>query len=97
MIKKVTIIVVFLSLLFTLGSFAVSPAVAQGPGQISVHNSSIQESYPKSLTFSCQVQSNTDITDIRLDYQVQQMSFAQVTSETEISFSPSNSVNALNL
>ena len=41
-----------------------------GTGQIAVSNSTIQVDYPNSLTFSCHVQNNTKITDIRLEYQV---------------------------
>ena len=94
MFKKATILAVSLCLLFTIWSPVVSPVSAQGQDQISVNNSSIQPNYPDSLTFSCHVQSDVNITDIRLEYQVEQMSFAQVTSEAEVNFSPSNSVNA---
>ena len=70
------------------------PVSAQGQGQIAVSNSAVQVDYPNSLTFSCHVQDNTNVTDIRLEYEVQQMSFAKVTSEAEVTFSPSTSVNA---
>ena len=94
MIKKVTILAVSLCLLFTIWSPAIYPVSAQGQDQITVNNSAIQANYPNSLTFSCHAQSNVNITDIRLEYQVEQMSFAQVTSEAEVTFSPSASVNA---
>jgi hypothetical protein len=67
---------------------------AQGSGQIAVSNSTIKVDYPNNLTFSCHVQNNTKITDIRLEYQVTQMSFAQVTSEAQVTFSPSTAVDA---
>jgi len=63
---------------------AIAPVYAQTAGQIAVSNSTIQVDYPNSLTFSCHVQNNTNITDIRLEYQVTQMSYAQVTSEAEV-------------
>ena len=94
MIKKVAILSVSLCLLLTVCGSAIAPVYAQGPGQIAVSNSTIQVDYPNSLTFSCHVQNNTNITDIRLEYQVAQMSFAQVTSEAEVTFSQSTSVNA---
>jgi len=72
---------------------AVRPVLAQQQA-ISVSNSSVQPDYPNSLTFSCSVKSPSNITDIRLDYQVQQVSFAQVTAEAKVDFTPSNSVNA---
>ena len=80
MIKKVTILAVSLCLLFTIWSPWIYPVSAQGQGQITVNNSTVQANYPSSLTFSCHVQSSVNITDIRLEYQVEQMSFAQVTS-----------------
>ena len=95
MIKKITILAVSLILLFTIWNPVIYPVSAQGPGEISVYNSTIQADYPNSLSFSCQAQSNVKITDIRLEYQVEQTSFAQVTSEAKITFSPSTSVNAV--
>ena len=94
MIKKVTILAAALLLLFTIWSPAIYPISAQSQGQITVNNSTVQANYPNSLTFSCRAQSNVDITDIRLEYQVEQMSFAEVTSEAQITFNPSQSVNA---
>jgi hypothetical protein len=94
MIKKVIIPLVFLCLIFTICSPVISPVSAQEQGQITVSNTNVQANYPNSLTFSCQVKSNANITDIRLDYQVEQISFAQVTAEAKINFTPSISVNA---
>ena len=94
MIKKLTTLAISLCLLFTIWSPTIYPVSAQGQDQIVVNNSTIQANYPDSLNFSCHVQDNVNITDIRLDYQVEQMSFAQVTSEAEVTFSPSASVNA---
>ena len=95
MLKKVAILAIFLCLLlFTIFGSAIYPLSAQGQGQITVSSSTVQANYPNSLTFSCHAQSNANITDIRLEYQVEQMSFAQVTSEAEATFSSSPSVNA---
>jgi hypothetical protein len=94
MIKKTAILFVSLCLLFTVCGPAIAPVSAQGQNQIAVSNSTIQVDYPNSLTFSCHIQNNTNITDIRLEYQVEQMSFAQVTSEAQVTFNPSTSVNA---
>ena len=94
MIKKVSIIAACSFLLFTVLSPAIYPLSAQGQNPITVTNSVVQADYPNSLTFSCRAQSNVNITDIRLEYQVEQMSFAEVTSEAQITFNPSQSVNA---
>ena len=94
MIKKVTTLAVSLCLLFTMCSPWIYPVSAQGQGQITVNSSAVRPNYPNDLTFSCHVQDSINITDIRLEYQVQQMSFAEVTTEAEIIFNPSASVNA---
>jgi hypothetical protein len=92
MFRKITTLTVLLCLFFTLMSPAVDRVSAQA--QIAVSNSAIQIDYPGSITFSCHVQSSLNITDIRLEYQVEQMSFAQVTSEAKATFTSSTSVNA---
>ena len=94
MTKKLIMLAIGLCLLFTMAIPAAYPASAQSQDQIVVSDSTVQTKYPDSLTFSCHVQDNNNITDIRLEYQVQQMSFAQVTSEAEVTFNPSTSVNA---
>ena len=94
MTKKLSILVVSLCLIFTILNPAVFPVSAQGQGQITVNSSTIKANYPSNLTFSCHVQDTVNISDIRLEYQVEQMSFAQVTSEAEIIFDPSSTVNA---
>ena len=66
MIKKTAILFVSLCLLFTVCGPAIAPVSAQGQNQIAVSNSTIQVDYPNSLTFSCHIQNNTNITDIRL-------------------------------
>ena len=92
--RHVKRIIIASLLLFAMVGPAIYPVSAQGQGQITVSNIQVQGNYPQSLTFSCQDRDNTNITDIRLDYQVEQMSFANVTSEAEASFNPSTSVNA---
>ena len=94
MTKKLSILVVSLCLIFTILNPAVFPVSAQGQGQITVNSSTIKANYPSSLTFLCHVQDTVNISDIRLEYQVEQMSFGQVTSEAEIIFDPSSTVNA---
>ena len=81
---------VFLALV----SPAVGPVVAQDRGQITITNSTIQMDYPNNMNFSCQVADNVNITTIRLQYQIQQMTFAQVISEANVTFTPASSVNA---
>jgi len=94
MIKKITALTVSLCLLFTIRGQWISPISAQGEGQISVNNSVIASNYPNTFTFSCHVQDNVNVSDVRLDYQVQEMSFAQVTSEAEATYKPATSTDA---
>jgi hypothetical protein len=91
LIKKVSLITVALYLLFL---YLLSPALAQSQGQIAVSNSEVQVSYPLTIGFSAQVKSSAVISDIRLRYQIEQVSFAQVFSEVFIDFTPSAAVNA---
>jgi hypothetical protein len=72
---------------------AASPVTAQGAGQIAVSNSSAQIDFPLTLNFAAVVKSNVNITDIRLSYVVEQATFAQVTSEVFIVYSPGSTVN----
>jgi hypothetical protein len=90
MIKKILVIFIFLVLFLV----TLSPVAAQSQATISISNSSAQMDFPLNLNFSSQIKSNTNITDIRLRYQIQQMSFAKITSEVYVVFSPSTTVNA---
>ncbi len=94
MIKKIVLVAIVLGLLLTVLSPGLAAVSAQGQGQITVSGSSARMNFPLTLNFTAQVKSNVDITDIRLRYQVEQTSFAQVTSEGYVSFSPASTVNA---
>jgi len=61
---------------------------------LSVVSSSVQAEFPLQLSFNLSAQSDVEITDIRLHYVVDQASFAQVTSEVYIEFTPSSTVDA---
>jgi hypothetical protein len=50
--------------------------------------------FPLNLNFAAQIKSNVNVSDIRLRYRIEQLSFALVTAEVFIDFAPSNSVNA---
>jgi hypothetical protein len=94
MTKKLIALAISLCLLFAISAAMVYPVLAQSPNQITVTNSSVEANYPASLTFSCQAQSDVNLTDVRLEYQVQQISFAVVTAEADTTISPSLSVRA---
>jgi len=75
-----------------LASF--SPVLVQAQGGLAVVDSSADVEFPYKLDFSLSAESDVDITDIRLHYQVDRMSFARVTSEVSVDFVPSTSVDA---
>jgi len=89
MTKKLIITAIGFCLLFTMIIPSNSPTLAQSQDPITVGSSTVEVDYPNSLTFSCHVQDDTNVTDVRLEYKVQQMSFAQVTSEAQVTFNPS--------
>lgn len=88
MIRKTGILVIIAGLLLAV----LSPVLAQtGVGPRILESSAIVE-FPARLSFSLEVESDVDVTDIRLHYRVDRDSFARVTSEVIIGFSPAASV-----
>jgi hypothetical protein len=75
-----------------LGIALPSPAGAQGT--LAVVKSAAEVKYPLQVNFSLSAKSSVTISDIRLRYSVEQDSFAEVTSETYLSFTPASAVNA---
>jgi hypothetical protein len=94
MIKKLTLITISICLILSVMAPAFNPLWAAGQGSITVNNAKVTLNFPLSMSFSSQIKSNVNITDIRLRYQVDQMSFADVTSEGFVDFSLSNNVSA---
>jgi hypothetical protein len=56
-------------------------------------NSSVQISFPPSMTFNVHAQSNTSITQLRIHYKVDRQNFADVTSEAWAQFTPATTVD----
>ena len=90
MIRKTCI----LALVVCLFLVVLSPSLAQVQGELTVLDSSTQVEFPSRLSFSLSVESDVNITDIRLRYKVDRVSYAQVTSEVYIEFVPSTAVEA---
>ncbi|MFH1003689.1 MAG: peptidase MA family metallohydrolase [Chloroflexota bacterium] len=89
MMKK-TASLVILTLLCLVAILSPAPVQAQG---ISVLGSSAQADFPASLNFSLSARSGGSITEARLHYQVDRESFADVTSEVFVDFTPGPIVN----
>ena len=86
--RKLGILAVVLGLFLAL----LSPGLVQAQGELTIVNSSAEVGFPYELDFTLSARSDVDITDIRLHYQVDRMSFARVTSEVYIEFVPAASV-----
>ncbi len=86
-------ILIFLAVLLVTLLVPVA-SLSQGQGQIKLTNSTAQMNFPLTLNFSAQVQSTADIRDVRLEYQVEQVTFAKVTSEGFVNLTPAKSLTA---
>ena len=88
MIKKIGILVLAIGLLLAV----VSPISTQSQTELAILESSARAEFPTQLSFSLSAESAANITDIRLHYRVKRDSFARVTSEVHIEFTPDTSV-----
>ncbi len=91
MIKKISIFILVLAV--SLSLIGLSPGSAQARGGLTVSSDWVQVEFPMGLTFNLSAQSDTDITDVRLHYEVDRISKAQVTSEVYLEFVPGTSVD----
>ena len=82
MIKKSIILTLVVCLFLVL----LSPGLVQARGGLTILDSSAEADFPSSLSFNLSAESDVDITDIRLRYVVDRISYAQVTSEVYIEF-----------
>jgi len=64
----------------------------QADNSISVLDSSVEVHFPVALVFNLEAESDFDIVDARLHYQVDRMNYAQVTSEGWPDFTPATRV-----
>ena len=85
MIKRIGLVILTLLMLLVF-----SPVKAES--DISVLDSSVTMDFPYSLAFNLEVESNADIVDARLHYQVDMMNYAQVVSEGWAEFTPATRV-----
>jgi hypothetical protein len=83
-----------LVMLVVLAVQAVAAPPLQDQSAISVTNSQAVMDFPLNLNFSARISSQVNIADVRLKYEVKQMSFARVISEAFIKLTPSPAVNA---
>ncbi|MFH1662865.1 MAG: peptidase MA family metallohydrolase [Chloroflexota bacterium] len=90
MTKKITTLLIAVSLLIVL----ISSAVVKADDGIRITESSVEVAFPYQIVFRIEAESDADIEDIRLHYQVDRDHFAVVTSEIIIEFIPDTEVAA---
>ena len=79
-------------LLFALLFLLLLPAPVAAQEKISLIDSTVDIHFPRALVFNIKVESSADITKLRLHYQVDRMSYAQVISEAWPKFTPAPKV-----
>ena len=80
--KRILLIVIILSLLLA------APSVVSADSGISVLEEGVELAFPERIVFHLEVQSEVDIVDARLHYQVSRLNYAEVTSEGWPDFVP---------
>ncbi|MFC1917347.1 peptidase MA family metallohydrolase [Chloroflexota bacterium] len=84
MSRKLFLLILLFCSLLALGL----PGLVRAESNPRVTGSSVQVDYPGNICFTITAESGTNITDIRLHYQVNRMTIAAVTSEVYLDFSP---------
>ncbi|GAI05166.1 unnamed protein product, partial [marine sediment metagenome] len=85
MIKRFLPIILIAILILT-------PTATHAQQGISLLNSDVEVFFPSALVFKIGAESSSDITKVRLHYQVDKMNYAQVSSEAWPDFTPSRKV-----
>jgi hypothetical protein len=87
MIRRVAPIVLGLLLLL-------SPSLVTAETGIAVIASNVNVNFPSQAVFTVEAESNANIVDVRLHYQVDKMNYAEVVSEGWADFAPANKIDA---
>ncbi len=89
MTKKAVLLILVASLFLALPG----PATVRAVDGLQVLESRVEVDFPMRVNFSLSATGDTDITDIRLHYTVDQMSRAEVISEVSLKFEPATLVD----
>ena len=90
MTKKTGLLVSIVCLFLVL----LSPVMVQAQEGLTILDSSVQIEFPTRLDFNLSARSDVNINDIRLHYSVDQISYAEVTSEVYIEVVPDVNIEA---
>jgi len=74
--------------------FLLSPSLVTAETDIAVIASNVEVDFPSQAVFTVEAESNVDIVDARLYYQVARMNYAEVVSEGWADFAPANTIEA---
>ena len=86
--RKIGVLVLVVCVLLVM----LSPGLVQASSGPQVLDSSAEADFPGNIYFNLTAESDVQITDIRLHYQVDRMAHAQVTSEVYLEFMPATRV-----
>jgi len=87
MIKRIALIT--LALLWLL-----NPSLVAAEAGITVIGSNVDVNFPSQALFTVEAESNVDIVDVRIYYQVDKMNYAEVVSEGWADFTPESKIEA---
>jgi hypothetical protein len=87
MIRRIALIILALLVFPT-------PSLVAAEAGITVTASHVEVDYPSQAVFTVEAESNVNIVDVRLHYQVDKMNYAEVVSEGWAGFTPANRVEA---
>ena len=87
MFRRLVVLVLAICIAVTAGMVPV-----QAQGGLRITDTSIEAAFPLKLSFNISVESDADITDIRLHYRVERRHLVDVTSEAYLEFTPSRTV-----
>ena len=85
MIKRISLVALLLCL-------ALTPSFVDADSGIAILDSSVEVHFPAALVFTVQAESDADIVDARLHYQVDKMKYAEVISEGWADFAPASRI-----
>jgi hypothetical protein len=84
----------YIGLLMLASLFLLSPSPVAADSGITVTASNVNVSFPTQAVFTIEAASSAEIVEVRLDYQVDRMNYANVVSEGWADFTPGDQVDA---
>jgi len=83
-----------ISLIALTPLFFLSPSLVAAENNITVTASNVVVNFPSQAVFTIEAESSAEIVDVRLDYQVDKMNYAEVVSEGWANFTQADKIDA---